>query len=88
MEKIGCFEIEPLTSGRWKVKNIITTFEHVTYGTEEEVREQAQLQTEAWERKTGPKGKPQRGSAWRSTMGSEARARVAEKATAGTEPST
>lgn len=67
-DTVGCFELEELTSGRWKVKNTKTGFEHVTYGTEDEVRVQAEAQTEAWERKALSKGKPQRGSAWRKSM--------------------
>ena len=67
-DTVGYFELEELTSGRWKVKNTKTGFEHVTYGSSEEVREQAEAQTEAWERKALSKGKPQRGAAWRKTM--------------------
>ena len=66
-QRIGCFEVEELTSGRWKVVNTLNGYQHVTYGTEEEVREQAKIQTEAWERKAaGNKG--QKGSAWRNRM--------------------
>lgn len=65
--EVGCFEIEETRPGRWRLRNTRTTFEHVTFGTEAEVREQALLQSEAWERKFAAlnKAKGQRGSAWR-----------------------
>jgi hypothetical protein len=44
--------------------NLNTTVAHVTYGTQQEVEEQARLQTEAWVRKMTP-GKKPLGSAWR-----------------------
>lgn len=64
---MGCFEIEETRPGRWKLRNTRTTFEHTSFGTEAEVREQAVLQSEAWERKFASleKTKGQRGSAWR-----------------------
>lgn len=63
---VGNFEIEELTSGRWRVKNLRNGYEHVTYGTSDEVSSQAQLQTEAWERKDA--GKKRIGSAWRNRV--------------------
>lgn len=69
MITIGCFEVEEVSPGRWKVKNTRTTFEHVTYGTETEVREILTKQSAEWERKFAglDTKKPKvRGSAWRN----------------------
>lgn len=62
--KIGVFEVEEVTRGRWKVLNTLTQIPHVTYGTEEEVREQLELQSAKWRDKLAGKV-PQRESPWR-----------------------
>jgi hypothetical protein len=48
---IGCFEVELLSRGRWRVRNTLTTYEHVTYGTEEEIREVLEQQSVAWKKR-------------------------------------
>lgn len=45
---VGCFEITEVSQGRWKVKNTLTDIEHVTYGTEEEVRAELSKQSDRW----------------------------------------
>lgn len=60
---IGCFEVRLLNPGRWQVKNLLTTFEHVTYGTEQEVCELLTKQTKDWERRYSTK----KGTPWRET---------------------
>ena len=67
MTPIGCFEVEELTPGRWKVRNKLTSHEHVTYGTIAELRPLLEKQTKAWEAKYAPK-KGANGAAWRNTM--------------------
>jgi hypothetical protein len=66
---IGCFEVTKVSEGKWKCKNTFTGFEHRTYGTEEEVREQLERQSSQWKARVQPVGPirpPQRGSAWRN----------------------
>lgn len=62
MIRIGCFEVEPDGEGRWRCTNTLTEFVHVTYGTEDEVREVLTKQSADWERKLACK-KP--GTPWR-----------------------
>jgi hypothetical protein len=57
------FFIKELSLGRWLLTNSITEVSHVTYGTEEEVLEQAQRQSILWEART----KNKRGSPWKKT---------------------
>jgi hypothetical protein len=52
---IGCFEVEKLEEGKWKVVNTLTTYQYVTYGTEEEIRELLEAQTVSWNRRLEPK---------------------------------
>lgn len=68
--QVGCFELELLSggetlsvAGRWRCTNNVTGISHVTYGTQQEVEEQARQQTEAWDRKKS--GIKPLGSAWR-----------------------
>ena len=79
--RVGCFEIEELSPGRWKVLNTLTTIAHITYGTEAEVSEQARLQTVSWEQKFDHNAsvKGQRGSAWRRRANNEVRAILTER---------
>lgn len=81
--------ISPLTalgSGRWRAVNTFTGHTWVTYGTEEEVFEQARLQSVIWAQKKYEKDnkiKPKRGAAWRAVIGGETRAAGRKKAAAG-----
>ena len=73
MTEIGCFVINELSPGRWKVVNTLTQVEHVTYGTLDELESLLQQQTRAWQArlKVGPvTGKVDTGVswAWRKTM--------------------
>lgn len=61
--KVGIFELESLSPGRWRVLNTSTQIPYVTYGTEEEVVEILQAATAAWERRTGSKK-----TTWRDQM--------------------
>lgn len=49
--KIGIFEVNELSPGRWRAVNTLTTFEHVTYGTVEDVQLVLEKQSEDWERR-------------------------------------
>ena len=71
-ESIGCFEIEQLSAGRWRVTNIHTMHAHVTYGTKQEVYEQLEIQTKAWEQRlSSTKGARMHNSSWRTQRTSE-----------------
>lgn len=52
-KRVGIFDIkaDPESIGKWRITNTVTTFEHRTYGTWEEVEEQAKVQSEAWEKR-------------------------------------
>jgi hypothetical protein len=52
---IGCFEVEKLDGERWRCKNTLTTYEHISYGTEAEIRELLEAQTVSWNRRLEPK---------------------------------
>lgn len=82
MARVGIFDLEPLTPGRWRVMNTTTRIEHVTYGTEEEVTKMLTIQSEAWQRKLAP---GHHGDGWRrqiqgEAIAGQARARAARKA--------
>lgn len=49
--RIGIFDVTELSPGRWKALNTLTTFEHVTYGTVEDVQLVLEKQSEDWERR-------------------------------------
>jgi hypothetical protein len=71
---IGVFAVTLIhvPTGRWKVRNTLTTFEHVTYGSEAEVVKQLEVQSKAWQAKFAPIQKvKQRGSAWRQKQSVE-----------------
>lgn len=48
---IGVFEVEQLSTLRWRCTNALTQIAHVTYGSEAEVREQLEVQTVAWRKR-------------------------------------
>jgi hypothetical protein len=76
---VGIFEVKRLSEFRWHAHNTLTTFEHVTYGTEVEIVEVLQVQSEAWKKKFS-EGKPKgRGSAWRQKASAEFAAAKAAK---------
>ena len=52
---IGCFEVTKVSTGKWKCVNTLTTFEHVTYGAEDDVRSQLEKQSIDWERRFADK---------------------------------
>ena len=47
--RVGCFELEQLGPLRWRCTNTLNGYAHVTYGTEDEVRDQLSVQSAAWE---------------------------------------
>lgn len=70
---------------RWRAVNTFTGHIWITYGTEEEVFEQARIQSAIWAQKKMEKDlkiKPKRGAAWRAVIGGETRAAGRKKAAA------
>lgn len=65
--EVGCFYVRPEGSGRWRAFNRLLGHQHVTYGTFDEVAEQLELQTTAWERKYADTGGFNKWS-WRKHM--------------------
>jgi hypothetical protein len=55
-QRIGIFDIEPLSPGKWQVTNTLTDVSHRTYGSWQEVEEQAREQTKAWKRRVTENG--------------------------------
>lgn len=55
-QKIGCFEVTELSPGRWRVVNTLTTFEYVTYGSEDDVRAGLENQSAQWEKRFAEMG--------------------------------
>jgi len=70
---IGIFTVKQLGELRWQVVNSLTSFRHVTYGTEAEVTEQLEVQSKAWKDKMafGAANKGKRGAAWRQKQRAE-----------------
>jgi len=69
---VGVFEVVQLTEFRWRVRNTLTTFEHVTYGPEGEVIELLLAQSKAWKLKLDKTQPKQVGQAWRRRQTVEA----------------
>jgi hypothetical protein len=65
---VGCFYVRAESPGRWRVFNRLLGFQHVTYGTQEEVDAQLELQTKSWERKFADNGGFDK-QAWRVKFG-------------------
>jgi hypothetical protein len=65
--EVGCFYVRPESPGRWRVFNRLLGHQHVTYGTLDEVTEQLELQTRAWERRYANSGGIAKWS-WRNHM--------------------
>ena len=56
--RIGCFEVTALPGQRWRVVNTLTTFEHVTFGSEDDVRMQLETQSALWEKRFAESSTP------------------------------
>jgi hypothetical protein len=75
---VGCFELTMLEKGRWRFTNTLTSFVHISYGTEKEVREVAKAQSEAWKRRFSETGR-RTGEGFRRKMSLQTERRKAEK---------
>ena len=62
---VGCFLIQPAGFKRHRVFNRLTGYQHVTYGSDEEVDVEYLRQAESWKAKLGPQ---KAGIAWRQDM--------------------
>jgi hypothetical protein len=62
---VGIFEVQGLSTKRWRVTNLRFGYKYVTYGPWDEVKDLLLAQTKAWDRRLGKKG---HGDAWRGTM--------------------
>lgn len=84
MFEVGCFEVNVIAEGKWRVKNTLTGSEHTTYGTRDEVVEQLTRQSGLWKQKFAERdNKSKKGGGFRERMGGEAKAALAKRAAGG-----
>lgn len=66
VRKVGCFLLRTDGHHRHRVFNLLTGFQHTTFGSELDVDEEYTRQSASWAQKLSPEKKPH-GSGWKNT---------------------